>query len=220
MIERLPTRGQWEMERAVTTAGPPKEATPPTEVAEALASIRTWYVPLNGVTSTQDPTVVERLKVSVQDNMADALEAIGHQGSPIDINVSIPDEKSVHFSAATAMPGKKAIELRFAASIQRARGQAQVQPVGSISLIGGDGQVIRLLGADEIAASCRETKDNESFLIGAYIAAVLLPVVGLGIAVYTAAAERRAAIRRHAIAIAGVSILAAGAYVLIITSIK
>jgi hypothetical protein len=64
-----------------------------------------------------------------------------------------------------------------------------------------------------------EARDNHRFLVGAYMFAVLVPIVGMLTALYTAVAGRRAAVRRHAIAIGAVALLAAGGYIVAILAI-
>ena len=85
MIERLPTRAEWERDGASALAALPEEAIPPTKVAAALASIRTWSVPLDRSRSFQDSAVRDRLKLSVEDHVAAAIELDAHEELPIDI---------------------------------------------------------------------------------------------------------------------------------------
>ena len=73
--------------------------------------------------------------------------------------------------------------------------------------------------AEAEARAKAEARDNHRFLVGAYIFAVLVPIVGLLTALYTAVAGRRAAVRRHAIAIGAVALLAAGGYIVAILAI-
>lgn len=215
MIERLPTRGEWES-GVGTTRPRPGEAAEAQEVATALGSIRTWYVPLGGSASAEDSALVELLKTSVRDHVADALEVGGRDPLPVEVDLSADGNNAAYLAASVVLPREQSVEIRFAASIQRGLAQAQVRPVGSISLVEGDGKVVRTLA--EIAPTA-EGRDNKGFLVGAYISAILLPVVGIVVALYTAVSERRSAVRRHAIAIGGIAILSAALYVVVITSI-
>jgi high-affinity iron transporter len=82
-----------------------------------------------------------------------------------------------------------------------------------------DGSSAAPAPSKDVGGSAREARGNRALLVAAYVSAVLLPVIGILAAFYAAVSKRTAAIRRHAIAIAGVSLLAAGGYVLAITSI-
>jgi hypothetical protein len=65
-----------------------------------------------------------------------------------------------------------------------------------------------------------EARSNRGFLITAYVLAVLLPIVGILLALYTAVAQRRVAIRRHAIGIAGVAIVSGVVFAVVISAVN
>ena len=222
MVERLPTRSEWErnaQSSAVLTSSPEPAAVSGgiasdvgliEEVANALASIPEFWVPLTGLgADLKSPAVSERVTLAVHDRVADALREALPRSPKVEVNDLV---------ALVPLAEGRSIEQRFQARVDRPRGQAGVCRVGSVKLLGADDEVIRSFAGAPIPTS--EARSNRSFLISAYILAVVIPVVGILMALYTAVSERRAAIRRHAIAIAGVSILAAGAYVLAITSIN
>jgi hypothetical protein len=74
-------------------------------------------------------------------------------------------------------------------------------------------------GTVDLPRNVGQARDDHRFLVVAYIVAVIFPVIGILIALYTAVAERTAAIRRHAIAIAGVALIAGGGYFVAISAI-
>ena len=74
-------------------------------------------------------------------------------------------------------------------------------------------------GAVGLPRNVGRARDDHRFLVVAYVVAVIFPVIGILIALYTAVAERTAAIRRHAIAIAGVALIAGGGYFVAISAI-
>ena len=142
MVERLPTRAQWERDGAQARPALAAVATSQTHVAAALAAIRAWYVPLDRSRTFQDSAVQDRLKLSVEDHVTEAIERDAHAELPIDIAMSVKDDKCAYLAASVAMSGERTIEQRFVASIERARGHAKVHPVGSINLVGADGEII------------------------------------------------------------------------------
>ena len=222
MVERLPTRMEWERNGRSSPASAAssrpvsaEEATSVEEdplieaVAGALTSTREWWVPLHDVGADMDnPAVADRLKLSVHDHVLDAIQlAISKP-----LNVEVDD-----LAASVPLADGRSIRQQFAASVQRTRGQARIDRVGPVDLVDANGEVIRAVAAGVDRGA--EARSNRRFLIWAYVLAVLIPVVGVAIALYTAVSERRAAIRRHAIAIAGVALLAFGGYFLAISAI-
>lgn len=125
MLERLPTRAEWEQDGASATGEPLDEAAFARTVAKALASIRPWFVPLDESRSFQDPAVRDRLTLSIQDHVAEAIEHGLRRELPIDIVVSLENDKRAYLAASVLMAGERAIEQRFAASIGLAGGHVQ-----------------------------------------------------------------------------------------------
>ena len=183
MLERLPTRADWERDSASATPARSYEATLSTTIADVLVSIRTWYVPLERSASFQDPAVRDRLKLSVEDHVAEAIRLAIHEELPIDVAMSLDDDKTAYLAASVSMPNEKSIEQRFAASIERARGQAQVHPIGSISLVGADGDVISSFTAEgaSMATTVRITDRGRTAKVRHPWAVPLLSVITLGI---------------------------------------
>jgi hypothetical protein len=155
----------------------------------------------------------------VHDHVADALKTANCEPLPIVVGSSVGNEGALYVVASVSLSHDSSIEQRFSAAIHRNRGQAHMKPAGAIDLVGADGGVIRSFAAQELGSSAREESGSRGFLITAYVSAVLIPVIGILAALYAAVSERTAAIRRHAFAIAGVSLLAAGGYVGAITSV-
>lgn len=177
-----------------------------------------WWVPLEGApASAADSHVREHLNLSVHDHVAAALKTADCEPLPIDAGSSVGNHGTLNVVASVSLPHDRTIEQRFAAAIQQNR--AHMQPSGAIDLVGADGALAWSFVPEELAASAQEAGTNRAFLITAYVSAVLIPVIGMLAALYAAVSGRTQAIRRHAIAIAGVALLAAGGYVLAITSI-
>lgn len=148
MIERLPRRAEWERDGASAIPAPREAATLATTVADAFLSIRTWYVPLDRRSrSFRDSAVQDRLKLSVQDHVVEAIELIAHRELPIDVAISVENDKTAYLAASVSMSGEKTLEQRFAASIRRA--EAEVYPVGVVNLVGPDGAVIPSFNAQQ-----------------------------------------------------------------------
>lgn len=146
MIERLPTRAEWDRDGASATPAPPEAATLATTVADAFLSIRTWHVPLDRRSRPfRDSAVQDRLRLSVQDHVAQAIRFNAGREMPVEIAISVESDKRAYLAASVPMPGKKALEQRFAASARRA--QAEIYPVGSVNLVDPDGEVIPSFGA-------------------------------------------------------------------------
>ena len=191
MIERLPTRAEWERDGASATPARPEETNLPTKVAGALASIRTWYVPLDRSRSVQDSAVQARLKLSVQDHVAEAIELDAHKEMPIDIAISVEDDKRAYLAASVAMSSEKAIEQRFAASIERARGDVKVHPIGSINLVGAEGDVITSFAARGRDARPEQPTSSNSTLASEHV------IINAPMS-YAGSAQRIIRLRRHA----------------------
>lgn len=177
MIERLPTRAEWRRDGAPATNPP---ASFPTKVAEALASIRTWYVPLDRSPSFHDPGIRDRVKLSVHDHVGDAIRRDNHKEAPIDITISVKDKKTAYLAVSVSVPAQRALEQQFVASIERARKQAQVHRIGHINLVGPDGDVIQsFAGQGSIAKSQRPKASGSGRAVGCltFIALIVIVVV-------------------------------------------
>lgn len=182
-LKRLPTRAEWERDDASATPARTEEVPLATPLANALASIRTWCVPLDRSRSFEDPAVRERLTLYVQDHVAEATELGIHEQLPIDVAISLGDDKMAYLVASVSMTSKKVIEQQFAASIGRAGGQVQVHRIGAIKLVGPDGEVIssfRVEGAS-MAGTVRITDRGRTAKIRNPWAVPLLSVITLGI---------------------------------------
>ena len=151
-----------------------------TEVARALASIRTWYLPFDGSRTLQGPTVQDRLTQSVEDHVAEVIELETDNEMPVDVAVSFGDSKTAYLAASVSLPNEKAIEQRFAASIERVGGQVRVDPVGSINLVGAEGEVISSFRA-EGAGTVQITDRGRTAKIRNPWAVALLSIITLGI---------------------------------------
>jgi hypothetical protein len=213
LIERLPTRAEWDTSRSSA----PESAEDRGErgaVAKALASLEPWWVALtDGTSETNRDTLVR----SVEGHVRGAVDASGTL--PVEINGSVRGGK-LDLLASIPLADGHSVQQRFTASNAAGRGHSRVAPTGPINLIGLDGAVIKALGSSQPDESSANAQDEKSFLISAYIAAVLIPIIGLVIALYTAVSERKAGIRRHALGIAGASILTAVIWVLVVTAIN
>jgi hypothetical protein len=69
-------------------------------------------------------------------------------------------------------------------------------------------------------AQARTDRSNRGYLWFAYIGAIIIPIVGAIVAIYTGVSERRAAIRRHAFGIAAAAILSGVVWAVAITTIN
>lgn len=68
------------------------------------------------------------------------------------------------------------------------------------------------------AAEHSRAAENRTFLWTNYIAGALIPIWGYGVAIYVAVSEKHAKIRRHALGILAVAVLASGIYAVVIAS--
>ena len=214
LIERLPTRAEWERDGASATPAPPETVQNDT-VVQALGSIGPWTVSLQWADSSAQRD--EQLERSVDDHVAEAIKSEGTEELPVQVTSSREADRSVALDASVSLPDGKSVNQRFGAPATGAL--PQVARVGATCLVGADGEVIREFDAPPVTPTTSDTGDNRGFLIGAYISAVLIPVVGIVVALYTAVSERRTAIRRHAIGIAGISIVSGVLYFVIISAI-
>jgi Protein of unknown function (DUF2510) len=65
-----------------------------------------------------------------------------------------------------------------------------------------------------------DAKSNRGYLWFAYVVGAIIPVIGICCAIYLAVSERRAAIRRHAIGVGAVAILAAAIWIYAVISVN
>jgi hypothetical protein len=121
-----------------------------------LGSIEAWYVPLDETGSAYDLHATDRLQLSVEDHVSEALESSGQTALPVETTRSGGDSGVLYIAASVALPDGKAIEQRFRATPQRIWRPAHVQPLGPIDLVRADGKVIRSFAPDQSEASSSE----------------------------------------------------------------
>jgi hypothetical protein len=158
-----------------------------------------------------------RIEVSVRDHVVDAVARDISEPVKVDVQSSVESQTRLQLAVTVHLPQGSHVEQLFKADIAMGS-QAVVSPLEPIRIVGNDG-VTRVLERQKFGQPTPEEANTRNFLLGAYIGAILVPVLGIIMALYTAVSERRKAISRHAVGIAGAALLAAGGYYLIIHAI-
>jgi hypothetical protein len=185
MVGRLPTRAEWERNGPSTTL----DDALLTQITEALETIESWWISQEGGSrlDLESPAVTDRLKLCVQDHVTEAVGRVGSGGLTVEAHAAtdagarvgdpVVRSRTLVLAASVSLPQDRAIERRFTATFQRAHGQMLVQPVGSITLVGADGDVIRSL-TDAGPNVLRPSENRNPVGAGLGILAGLLILIG------------------------------------------